>query len=635
MRQARYLLVAVILVVILGLFLIMGTVSSRGVMLDLIKDEARSFLSLVSLVQENSIFAEAKLEDQIIDRCVDAVNYLDDTGIDPARLEKIRQSFDFSSIVVFSKSGRAILARSGNPLSVTDSVLRTEENVFYRYFSFRNDKYIRFIYKLNQRVFQIELSAGEIQRFNEEFGINKILNQISNDPMIRYLALQDPKGIIFATPNVKTLSRIEGDSILVQVIEAKKEASRIVQFEKSNVLELAQPFTVDDKVVGIFRIGISLEPYYQHTRKTLIELVAVFVTLFMLGFFLFFLFVKYQNYLNLEELFSKTLGAIEEGVILVDARGKITGVNSMFGTITNLDEKTLFHRDYNEIFENDLFNVKYVLQHKVRIEEEKALFNKNIQYASYPSYGKNRLISGVITIIRDVTRLREFEKEQKESERLAFLGNLVANFAHEIKNPLNGLSIAAQRLTREFPLDNEDYRHLTSTLTREINSLNKVLNDFLSLVRPHVREEETFDLSVIVREAAAIVREQVKEKGYILKEKIEPSIKLTGRPDDLKRAILNLMLNSIDALTAVSDRVGELAVELHQDQHIILTVSDNGVGMDSQEQEKLFIPYFTTKKGGTGLGLYIAQKIIRDHRGKITVDSTKGKGTRFTIVFPG
>ncbi|HEX7320688.1 MAG TPA: ATP-binding protein [bacterium] len=637
MKQTRYVLTAIILTVILGLFLIFSTITSRRTMLDLIKDEARSMLSLVALVQENSIFGEAMLEDQVIDKLIDVVNYCEETGLSRSRLDDLRHAFGLNSITVFSEQDGKLLIKSGSPFNLSDTVYKGSGNIFYEYFLVRENKYTRFIYKTNHRIYQVELSAEDIKQFNQEFGINRILNQISVNPLIRYLALQDSKGIIFATPNVKTLSKIEGDSLLMSVLNGKKEVTRIAMFDERNVLELAQPFMVDDKVVGIFRIGISLDSYDQHTRKTLLELAAVFVTLFMLGFFLLFMFVKYQNYRDLEELFSRTLGAIEEGVMLLDKKGTITGVNHRFCAISGMEERAVMHASYLAVFsQQDIFSINYVTNNKTRIEEEKDLFGgKRIQYASYPLLNRAGVVTGIIIIIRDVTKIRAFEKEQKESERLSFLGNLVANFAHEIKNPLNGLSIASQRLVREFPQKNPDYQLLTGTLLKEINALNQVLNDFLGLVRPHVKREEVFDLGLVIKDSANVVREQARERGYKFTEQIASNLKMTGHPDDLKRAVLNIMVNSIDALSGLTGRPGEINIEFSQDKDkLILVIQDNGPGINKEEQDKIFTPYFTTKKGGTGLGLYIAQRIIYDHEGTIIVESQKGSGTKFTITFP-
>jgi signal transduction histidine kinase len=340
--------------------------------------------------------------------------------------------------------------------------------------------------------------------------------------------------------------------------------------------------------------------------------------------------MKYQSFLGLKDLFDKTLGAVEDAVLTVDRKGTITGSNRMFSNMSSLDEKMLFNHSYFESFENDPFDVKKVLQGGNKIVDEKVVFNRNIQYATYPLFDEKNRIAGAIAVLRDVTKLRDFEREREETERLKFLGNLVANFAHEIKNPLNGLSIAVQRLTKEFPSGDEEYNRLTTSIKKEIESLNKILNDFLSLARPRIKEKKEFDLSDIVHDTVNVVYEEAKSRRVEIRDNISKEIKVIGDPDDFKRAVLNIVLN---ALAAVPDNTGVIDVELKRRKgDILLTIADNGVGMDEEEIERIFTPYFTTKKGGTGLGLYIAQRILKEHRAEIKVTSKKGKGTTFKIL---
>lgn len=634
MRPRRYFLLAVILLVILGIFLTFGIVNSRRIMMDFIKEEARSFLSIVASTQENSIFAEGKYEDEIIEKLINICNYLETVDLDENVFEKIRQSFNINSIVLFDTKTKKTIVTSGHSLEISDNIFKRKEAVFFEYFTIGHKKHMRFLYRIKNWVYQIEISAEEIQRFRQEFGINKIINQISMNPMVKYLVLQDKKGIIFATPNIHTITRIEDDSTLMSVSEQHIEASRIAEFENENILELIRPFIVEGQSLGLFRIGISLDSYYRHTRETERQLILLFVILFGAGFVFFFLFMKYQSYVGLKELFNKTLGALEDGVLTVNNKGIITGINKTFSSMSSYEEKILLSHNYFSLFEDDSFDVHKVLQEGAKIVDEKFIFGKNIQYSTYPLLDEKNRISGVISVLRDVTKIREFEREREEAERLKFLGNLVANFAHEIKNPLNGLSIATQRLIKEFPSDNKEYIRLTTTVKKEIESLNKILNDFLSLARPRIKEKNEFNLSVLIHDTLDIIREQAKHKKIILKENIKKGITLIGNSEDFKRAVLNILLNAIEALSSVSKKQRNLDIELfRENKEIIMVISDNGPGMDKDEIDKIFTPYFTTKKGGTGLGLYIAHNILKEHKAKITIESEKGIGTSFRIVF--
>ncbi len=632
MFSKRYLSIALILLVILGIFVTIGIVNSRYTMMELIKDQARSFLSIVAAAQETSIFAEGTYEDEVVEKLINICNYLDASGFNAAILEGVRKNFKLNAITITGARSGNILARSGYPLSSEQVDAGQKDKVSYDYFKVGTMKVMQFRYEIDDRIYWIELSAQNIQVFRQEFGINKITDQLTVNPMVKYLVLQDREGILYATPNIQTISRIEDDSTLLGVLEGQKETGRIIVFENSNILEIARPFVVDGTTFGIFRIGISLEGYYRHLRSTERQLVMLFIILFGAGFVLFFLFLKYQSYRDLKNVFDKTLGAVEDAVLMVNADGIINGANTAFCVLASFDEQALLRQNYFTLFKDDHFEIRKVLDSRSKVVNERHIFSKHVQYATYPLFDKKKKTAGAITVLRDVTTLRAFEKEREEAERLAFLGNLVANFAHEIKNPLNGLSIATQRLIKEFPEGDDEYRHLTRTIKKQIDSLNKILNDFLVLARPKMRTKEQFNASECINEILNVVREQARENKINLKEKIKKNIKINGNPDDFKRAVLNLLVNACDAVMNAKDRKPEVTIRFDETP-VRLIISDNGVGMDTEEKERIFTPYFTTKQKGTGLGLYIAQKILKDHSGSIEVQTEKNRGTIFTITF--
>lgn len=633
MKAKGYLISALIFLAILGVFLTIGIVNSRRTMMQLLEEEARGFLSLVSLTQENSIFAEANFEDQLVEKLINICHYLESTPRTSKQLTDIREAFDIYSITIKDSKTNRVIKSSGNKLNV-DMVTLPSESVSYTYFSIGPSKYIHFIYKARSATYELEVSAQDIQSFRQEFGINKIMDHISANPLVKYLVLQDMKGIIFATPNVQTISRIEDDDFLKNISAEKSEASRVLDFEDTSVLELVRPFEVEGKMVGLFRIGLSLESYRRHMRSTERQLILLFVVLLGAGFVLLFMFVKYQSYLGLKEVFHKTLSAIEDAVLTVDKNGVITGVNEALCVITAYEEKVLVGHKYEKIIGGDIFDIRRVLEKGTKIVNEKLLFDKTIQYATYPLVDEKKRIYGAISVLRDVSQIRKFEQEREEAERLTFLGNLVANFAHEIKNPLNGLSIAIQRIVREFPSKDKEYTRLTSIIKKEIQSLNKILNDFLSLARPKIKEKSTFSLKGVLKEALILVREQTHEYKVLLRENIDTDVTLQGNPENMKRAFLNILLNALDAVLLRDQKRPEITVNVtKEDNGCSVYIRDNGPGMDEEDKQRIFTPYFTTKKKGTGLGLYIAQQIIKEHGGIISIETEKNIGSTFKILF--
>ncbi|UCD06317.1 MAG: GHKL domain-containing protein [candidate division WOR-3 bacterium] len=629
----RYLLLGIILLVLLGTFLGFGLFAGRRIMLDLIKEQARSFLSVIASTQENMIFAEARLEDELIDKMLGVCSALE-ANLTRSNTTNIRQSFGFHSIAVFNKKTRQTILGSGAPFLVSDEIFEQKEPISFMYFDVANETFMRFVYVVAERIYQIELSAEVIKEFRTEFGINKIMSQMSANPMVNYLVLQDTEGILFATPNIETISRIEDDPELVRVVENRIETSRIEKFNDENILELVRPFIIEGEIVGIFRIGISLSSYYRHVRRTEGQLIALFVIIFGASFLLILWLMNYQSYANIKDLFNKTLGAIEDGVLLVDQKRMITAVNEMFCTMSTFDEDFLVGNTYVRILPEDPFDIERVIKEGKKVADEKQVFGRDLRYAAYPLFDKRQRISGAIAILHDVTTIREFEREREEAERLVFLGNLVANLAHEIKNPLNGLSIGIQRLTKEFPSEDTDYVRITRSLKHEIDVLTKTVNDFLMLARPKMREKISFKIGDILNDLAPLIENSIKDKNIELNKAIGADMDLVGSPHDFRRALLNIVVNAIDAVTALKDREPKIDISLEESRgEIRLIIADNGIGMDEEERKRIFSPYYSTKKSGTGLGLYIAQKIVKDHGGSISIKSHKNTGTRFEITF--
>ncbi len=633
MNIKKYLLMAFILLSLLGIFLIFSMINNQRSLLAFFKDEARSFLTLIALAQENSIFAEAELEDKITDNLVSIVNYLNEIGLRKGNIDRIRQNFNLNSIVIYDSITKKDFLKSGNPYGIDYENFRSGDKIIYYYFPVLNEKFIRFIYKTERFVFQFELSAEEIKKFSQQYGIGNILNQMATNPIINYVVLQDLQGIIFATPNVKIMPRIQSDSLLLKAFQNGKDISRITKFENKKVLEIVTPFIVEKEIVGLLRIGMNLDNYYQYLNNIYIQLGLIFVILLGAGIAVFSIFIKHQDYQMRDQFFSHILGVIDEGILLLDEKGNIKGANKMFGKITGMQGVALLNQQYNVIFREDPFSLNIVKETYNFVEEEKEIFNKIIRYATYPLYDKNRKFVGTISILHDVSEIRKREKEQKEKDRLSFLGNLVANFAHEIKNPLNGLAIAAQRLHREFPLQNEQYSQLISAIIKEVDLMTGILNDFLSLVRPQIRENQELDLSRLIEDVGILINEQTKQKNIKFNMDVEEGVIIKGNMEDIRRAVMNLLLNAIEAVSSAPKVDSQIGISLKKENgNVVIKVYDNGSGIPASALDKIFEPYFTTKKGGTGLGLFIAHKIIREHNGTITVESSKEKGTVFTIT---
>jgi PAS domain S-box-containing protein len=252
-----------------------------------------------------------------------------------------------------------------------------------------------------------------------------------------------------------------------------------------------------------------------------------------------------------------------------------------------------------------------------------------------PLVSKGR-IEGTIIHLEDITDKRKRDAQFRRAESLASLTTLAAGVAHEIKNPLGAISIHIQLLQKALkarkPVDKENMDHHLKIVTEEIDRLNKIVVDFLFAVRPMDVELREGDPGQVVREVAELLRFEAEGQGVKLDLKIGDSVpRVLIDKRYLKQALLNLAKNALAAMP----KGGSLALVVEGDeQEVRITVADTGTGIPEEDLPKIFEPYFTTKDSGTGLGLTITFKIVKEHQGEISVNSKVGEGSSFTISLP-
>lgn len=264
------------------------------------------------------------------------------------------------------------------------------------------------------------------------------------------------------------------------------------------------------------------------------------------------------------------------------------------------------------------------------------------------SFGSGVLLAAAcarVLLRRQVAGLRAAQRRALASERMAEIGAMTGGLAHEIKNPLSTIGLNAQLLAEgidELPVEPEEKGRLSrrvGALKREADRLRGILTDFLQYAGQLRIDPKPSDLNKLVEELADFFMPQAQAQGVRLKLDLAdgPVMAALDVPQ-VKQAVLNLMLNAVQAMADSSSRDLILRTERRSDQDrrpvVALHVIDTGPGIPPESMEKLFQPYFTTKSGGTGLGLPTARRLIEGHEGRLEVRTEPGSGTDFIIVFP-
>ncbi len=234
-------------------------------------------------------------------------------------------------------------------------------------------------------------------------------------------------------------------------------------------------------------------------------------------------------------------------------------------------------------------------------------------------------------IVRDLTETKALQEQIARSERLASLGQVVAEITHEIKNPLMMIGGFARQLISE--IGDEKSLNKLGIIVEEVSRLESLLNELREFYMPRALTLEEIDINGLVREVYLLVKGDCERKNIQTEFKADKkSVIIEGDRGKLKQVFLNLVKNSVEAM----ENGGNLSVQSRLSGDLVgITVTDDGPGIPEADLEKVFSPFFTTKKHGTGLGLSISKSIIEDHKGSsFTLKSQEGKETVFKITMP-
>jgi PAS domain S-box-containing protein len=271
------------------------------------------------------------------------------------------------------------------------------------------------------------------------------------------------------------------------------------------------------------------------------------------------------------------------------------------------------------------------------------LINVYVQEWHKRDQAEDAFLSAVANTLAGVIERRKAEEERQklserlgQSEKLAALGRITANVAHEIRNPLTSVGGFARRLQKKVPAATPE-REYADSIVSEVAGLERILRDVLAYSRVSLPRVETRHIHVVVEEVLILYGEALREHGVIVEKAFGEVPEIPIDREQVKEAIGNIVLNVIDAMPKGGTLTVSTAEETVQDlPYVALRLRDSGEGIPPENLDRIFEPFFTTRvaKRGIGLGLPISKKIMEDHGGFITVRSTEGKGSTFTLYFP-
>jgi len=350
----------------------------------------------------------------------------------------------------------------------------------------------------------------------------------------------------------------------------------------------------------------------------------------------------YQSTQLVKNKYENVLQHLDSGIMLFDCDGVLTFINVQMAKLLEMPRQSLIGCNLLQLLRHPHLN-QFKKRKILRIYRE-TIFHRKKYHELIDEYGRHWLITvtygdqmdgDFLLSVKDVSDFKRIEQTAYQNDKLAMLGKISAAIAHEIRNPLTAIRGFIQLLRPHLmQLGKDEYARIILT---EIDRANDIIHEFLNSSKPSAPQKSTVNVSSLLKEVVLLTESEALMKGcqMILHE---PSEELLVSIDvkQIKQVLLNIIENAMDAIAEVGgDHQGVIDIRAEKEgKSVCISIQDNGGGMDKGLLSRLFDPFFTTKEKGTGLGLSVSYRIIRNHRGNISVDSLKGAGTIFTISLP-
>ena len=344
--------------------------------------------------------------------------------------------------------------------------------------------------------------------------------------------------------------------------------------------------------------------------------------------------LSFNEELNYENIFQYA----SQGIIVTSTSGTIRQASQMIETFFDIPTSELIGENAKLVFsllpeyKNELRQFFKYVQSKgtAKIVTSKVKADGEVKFYEFNSFFDNSL-ELYVTIIRDETEKTLLKKQVEHNGSLSTLGQLAASIAHEIRNPLTSLKGFTQLLSHQVTKEGNHYLEIINS---ELNRMESILNEFLVLSKPSEQSFQFFSLSSLISQVVDFMYPQ----GILQNIELDfiswnrESDEFFGDPYELKKVFMNILKNAMEVMPH-GGKV-EITQTWTDEKQVCVSINDQGSGLTSEQMHKIFLPFYTSKEGGTGLGLAHAIQTIENHGGRIEVDSELNHGTTFYIHLP-
>lgn len=639
--------------------------ASRQIIRRAMEDGALSLAEAVARAGENALRADAEIEAMAAEHLLDNARLIRELeskgGLSDTLLTRIAEENGLFRIHVFDSKGVRLVSnirgmgwnRPGQPRGPVEELApilkggEKERIIGFKQARYRaGDRFAAAVRRYGGGAVLVNMDAAQMLAFRRAAGVGRLIQEIGANPGVIYIAVQDTVGILLASQRVVGLTRIVEDRFLEEAWSQGSSQSRITEFEGQEIFETVMPFTVDEEADGLLRIGLGMEGLQAEEARVMKHLGLLTVLLIVLGTTGVGWVAVRQNFRLLDEAHarmqtysSRILESMADAVVATDANGTVQVFNGAAERLFGLSAGEVQNQPCSVIMREGASPLERTLESGEELREEECSYRnrrgREIILSVSTSLVRNRQgrVETAVAVIQDLTEKRALEADLQRRDRLVAMGELASGVAHEVRNPLNAISVIVQRLGREFePIaDPEQYRDFIKTVRDEVRRINRIVQQFLTFARPPDLAPQPVDLDELLEEAVRVIEPRAQGRDIVVQRSFAGIGIVRVDPEQMKQVMLNLLSNAVEATAEGTIRI---ATRMLDDERVEVEVEDTGTGIPPEDLERIFDLYYTTNAEGTGLGLGMVQRIVSEHGGRITVKSEMGTGTRFILNLP-
>ncbi len=629
---------------------------SRRDLQSLMEVQAHTLLEGVLAASDNALNATDELTARFQERLIDNASFVRQVqaagNLSAAALSRLVTSNALAFVSVVGREGTVLSSGISSPATVSaygeyiEPILsgRAESvPIGFHMDSGGRPRYALAVAGEGRSAIIVGLDAAPLLDFQRSVGFGSLLRRVAGHPGIVYLALQDSAQVIAGDGRTDLLEPISGSPFLAEAWGDTSFAPlrRTIVRDSERVLEVVLPFFYQDAPVGLFRMGVSLAPLDAIGRRALRRLLLTGLVILIVGFAVVTLIVARQNmdllqrqYRAVETYSGRVLQHVSDGIIVYHPEKGIRTLNEAAEALFQVSASSVLGRPIQTLLTGEECD-QFLSSPALMARMDCTLADRTVHLLVARSrFEDEHGETNILLVARDLTRLRRLEAQLQQRERYSMMGEVAGGLAHEIRNPLNAVSTIVQQLRTDFHTTEhqQEYDELLEIVYREVRRISDSVQSFLQTVRPAPLHPEWFPVAELLRTIEHEFLGEARERNVVFRVVPGSAGDVYWDRNQMHQVLMNLVRNALEAV----DTGGSVEIDSTrtEDEGVEIRVSDDGEGIPPEVRPRLFDLYFTTKPGGTGIGLSLVQRIVSDHGGTVEIEDRPGGGAAFCIRMP-